>query len=118
MLGRIGSIDTLEIKTVLETPPRLVLYSHRFNAETICQIDSAFDAKLRVALAEGDATFWLRSIRRDHVPFFGFWTRYRNYDATLRVKHGTSRRKFNVPCAKQSGESLLALLNLEWSAAA
>ena len=113
-----GSIDSLEIKAVLETPPRLILYSHRFNAEKTCPVDSAFAAELRVALPEGDATYWLRSIRSDHVPFFGLWTRYKNYDAILRIKHGASRREITVPCSKQSGESLLALLNSEWSAAA
>src|SRR5687767_9919333 len=113
-----GSIDTLEIKAVLETPPSLVLYSHRLNTETTHPIDQPCANKLKITLQEVGATFWLRSVSREHTPFFGFWTRYTNFAVLVRIKHGTSRRDVTVPCSTQAGKVLLAQLNSEWSNAA
>jgi len=113
-----GSIDTLELKTVLEDPPRLVLHSHQRAEDIVCRIDTDCASQLTDYLAEGEATCWLRSVSRAHNPFLGFWTRYSNYAILLRIKHGTARRDISIPCKHRTGKTLLAALNKEWSNAA
>jgi len=112
-----GSIDTLEVKSTLASPPRLALYAHRQGAEFVCPIDQGCFDRLSSILSEDGASFWLRSVSRQLVPFL-FWTRYKNYALVLRVKHGASRREITVPCSQQTGQSLLAFSLKEWSDAA
>jgi len=113
-----GSIDTLEVKSVLASPPRLALYAHRQGVELLCPIDQVFLDRISPILSESGASFWLRSVSRQVAPFFGFWTRHKNYALILRIKHGSSRQEVTVPCNKQIGESLLAIAHKEWSYAA
>ena len=110
-----GSIDTLELKAVLEDPPRLVLHSYQAAEDIACRIDTDCANTLMDYLSESDSSCWLRSVSRVHNPFLGFWTRYSNYAILLRIKHGTARRDVSIPCKRKTGKALLAALNKEWS---
>ncbi len=110
-----GNIDTLEIKRAMPSPPRLVLHSHRRDAEFVCPVDDNCWTKIHEMLNEPGASFWLRSVSHTLIPYFMFWRRSKNFTLIIRVKHGSSRREVSVPCSKTAGHELLALSRQEWS---
>jgi hypothetical protein len=112
-----GSIDTIEIKAALISPPSVNLYSHRLGKDIWCKTDKDFANELSRVLDEIGATFWLRSVSRVHNPFFVFWTRYSDFKALVRIKHGGSRREVVVCCTPDTGKLLLSQLSTEQSAA-
>ena len=113
-----GNIDTVEIKDALADPPLVILYLHRQGTEVSCPVDERCVSGLVRVLSEDGATFWLRSVSRVLIPFFGFWTRHANYELIVRVKHGSSRKEVTVPCSRKSGKAMLALALKDWSDAA
>ena len=113
-----GSIDTLEIKRALLSPPSLVLFSHRRDTEIAVPVDESCAAILSELRQEPNASLWLRSVSHTLVPFLVFWRRSKSFLLVVRVKHGASRREIRVPCSNVSGQALLAVSREEWSDAA